>query len=89
MGKTIEVGQDMILIMEVVMDITQEVVKDMGDKIITTEGGTLEIKIMIETGVGHMRDRVEIKGMVEALVIVDQGQVQGQLQIDIRLDAIE
>ena len=40
----------------------------MGDRIIITEGETLEIKIMIGTGVGHMRDRIETEGMIEALV---------------------
>ena len=43
---------------------------------------------MIEIGVGHMKDRTEIEGMVEAPVIVDQGQVQGQLQIEIGSDAL-
>ena len=78
MERTIEVGQGMILIIEVAMDITQEVIKGMGDQIIiTTEGETLGIKIMIEIGVCHMKDGTEIGGMVEVLVIVDQGQVQG------------
>ena len=54
----------------------------MGDKIIIiTEGETLEIKIMIGIGVGHMKDRIETEWMIEALVTVDQDQVQGQLQI--------
>ena len=58
--------------------------KGMGDRIIiTTEGETLQIKIVIETGVGHIKDRKEMEGTVEALVTVDQGQVQGQLQIGI------
>ena len=43
----------------------------------TIEGETLGIKIMIEIVVGHMKDGTEIEGMVEALIIVDQGQVQG------------
>ena len=74
MGKTTEVGQDMILIIEVVTDTIQEVIKGMGDRIIiTTEGETLEIKITIGIGVGHMKDRIETEGMVEALVTVDQG----------------
>ena len=30
---------------------------------------------MIETGVGHMKDRIEIERIVEASVTVDQGQV--------------
>ena len=78
MEKTIEVGQDMILIIEVVMGIIQEVIKGMGDQIITIpEGETLGIKITIEIGLGHMRDRGVIEGMVEALATVDQGQVQG------------
>ena len=78
MGKTIEVVQDMILIIEIVMDIIQEVIKGMGDRIIiTTEEETLEISITIEIGVGQMKDKTEIEGMVEALVTVDQGQVQG------------
>ena len=89
MDKIIEVGQDMILIIEVAMNIIQEVIKGMGDQIIMIiEGETLEIKIMIETGVGHMKDKGEIEGMVEMLVTVDQGQVQGQLQIEIGSDAL-
>ena len=35
-----------------------------------------------------MKGREEIEGTVEVLVIVDQGQVQGQLQIEIELDAL-
>ena len=50
----------------------------MGDRIlITTEGEILEARITIEIGVGHMKGRTEIEGMLEALVTVDQGQVQG------------
>ena len=76
MDKTIEVGQGMILITEVATHIIQEVIKGMGDQIIITiEGETLGIRIMIDTGVGHMKDRIEIEGTVEALVTVDQGQV--------------
>ena len=78
MDKTIEVGQDMILIVEVVTDIIQEVIKGMENRIIiTTEGETLEIKIIIEIGVGHMKDRIEIEGMVGASLTVDQDQVEG------------
>ena len=59
-----------------------------GRIIITTEGETLAIKIMIGIGVGHMKDRIDTEGMIEILVTVDQGQVQGQLQIGIELDAL-
>ena len=77
----------MILIVEVVMGIIQEVFKGMGDQMMAIiEGETLGVKIIIGIGVGHMRDRTEIEGTVEALVIVDQGQVQGLPQIEIRLD---
>ena len=40
----------------------------MGHKIIITEGETLEIKITIGMGVGHMKDRIETEGMTEVLV---------------------
>ena len=89
MDKTIEVGQGMILIIEVAMGIIQEVIRGMGGKIIAiTEGETLEIKIMTGIGVGHTKDRAETEGTVEALVIVDQGQVQGHLQIEMELDVL-
>ena len=67
--KIIEAGQDMILIIEVVMGIMQDVIKGMGGSIIiiitAIEGVVTEVKIMIGTGVGHMTDRVEIEETVE------------------------
>ena len=78
MDKTIEVGQDMILTIEVATGITQEVVRGIGDRILTIiEGESLEVKITIETGVGHMKDRIETERTAELLVTVGQGQVQG------------
>ena len=63
MDKTIEVGQGMILLIEVAVGIIQEVMKGMGGQIIAiTEGETLEIKITIGIGVGHMKDRAETEG---------------------------
>ena len=77
MDKTIELSQDMFLIIEVVTNIIQEVVKGMEDRIIIImEGETFEIKITIEIGVGHTKDRIEIGGMLEVLVTLDHGQVQ-------------
>ena len=76
MDKTIEVGQDMILIIEAATGIIQEVVRGMGDQIIKIEGETLEAKIMIEIGVGHTKYGTEPKETVEVLVKTDQGQVQ-------------
>ena len=46
----------------------------MGNKIIITEGETLDIKITIGIGIGHMKDRIETEGMVESLVTVEQDQ---------------
>ena len=60
----------------------------MEDKIITTKGETLEIKIMIGIGIGYMKDRIDTEGMIDALVTSDQDQVQGQLQIGTELDAL-
>ena len=63
MDKIIEVGQDMILIIEVATHIIQELIKGMGDWItITMTGETLGIRTMIETAVGHMKDRTELEG---------------------------
>ena len=46
MDKIIEVGQGMILIIEVVMGIILEVIKGMGGQIMAiTEGKTLEVKL--------------------------------------------
>ena len=80
MDKPIEVGQDLTLMIEVVMGIKQEVVKGVGGLITITiiEGKATEVKIMMGIGVDPMKDRVEIEETVEASAAVDQGQVQGQ-----------
>ena len=88
MDKIIEVGHNMILIIGVVTDIIGEVIRDMGDRIIVTEGETLGTRTTKEIGVGHMRDKIETEEMVEVLVAVDQDQVQEQLQIGIELDIL-
>ena len=78
MDKTVEVGQDMILIIEIATGIIQEVIRGMGDQITTIrEGKTLKVKITIDIEVGHTKDRTETEGTVEALATVDQSQVQG------------
>ena len=80
MDNIIEVGQDMILIIEVIMAIIREVTQDMGDKIIieTDWGVTLEIKVMEEMGVDHMKGKPETitEGTIEVSVTVGQGKVQ-------------
>ena len=57
MDKPIDVGQGMILIIEVAMGIIQVVIKGMGGQIIAiTEGEKLEVTMMIEIGAGHMKE---------------------------------
>ena len=55
----------------------------MGDIIIVTEGETVETKIMIEIGVGPMRDKIETEEMIEVLVTVDQEQLQIGIGLDV------
>ena len=88
MDNTTEVGQDTILIIGVVTETIWDVIRGMGDKIITImEGKLKESKLcMKETGVGHMISKIETEGMIWVLVIVDWGQVWGQVQIEIGLD---
>ena len=66
--KNIKAGQDIIIIIEAVMGIVQEVTKGMVDFIIIIiiEGVAIEIKIMMGTGVGHMKERIGIEETVEA-----------------------
>ena len=71
------------------MDITQEVIKGMGDLIIIMiQKEVIEVKIRIGIGVGHMRDRLEIEEIAEVQATVDQDLVQRQVQIEIGLDAL-
>ena len=86
MDKIIEVGQDMILIIGVVMEIIWEVIGDMGDRIIIIEEETLGIRTMTEVGIDHMRDKIETEEMIETLVTVDWDQVWEQVQIGTGLD---
>ena len=71
---SIEVVQNIIRILEaehhtvptieVVMAIMHEVIKDM-EGLTITEEEAIEIKIIIEEGVGHLRDRIEVEEMTE------------------------
>ena len=53
-------------------------------------GETLETKFMKEMGVGYMIGILEviIERTIEVSVTVDQGQVQGLVQIEIGLDVL-
>ena len=86
--KIIEVGQDMILGIEVDMGIIQEVIRVMEEIIIIIEEVIIEIKIMIEIGVGHMKDRIETEETIEVQAIANQDQVQEQVLNEIGLDVL-
>ena len=63
------------------MPIICKVVKDTeGIIMITIEEVAIEIKIIIEIGVGHLKDRAEIGEMTEAQVTAGLGQVLEQVQ---------
>ena len=68
------------------MDTKQEVVGNIGTITMTIGETTIEVKVMIETGVDHYTDRTEIEGEIEAHVMVGLGQDQEQVQIEIGLD---
>ena len=88
MNVIIEEGQDMFLIIEVIMKTIWEVIRGMKEKIITkTEEEILGTKIM-KIWIRHMIGKTEAitEGTIEALVIVSLGQVQEQVQIEIELD---
>ena len=64
-----------------------EAINGMEDTIIMEEVAT-GINLLIEAGVGHLRDKVEIGEMTEVRVTVGLDQVLGQVQIETELDAL-
>ena len=46
-----------------------------------------EIKLIIEEGVGHLKDRIEVGEMTEVGVTVGLGQVLGQAQTETEFHA--
>ena len=54
-----------------------EVIKGMEDTTIMEEV-VIEIKLIIEEGVGHLKDRIKVGEMTEVRVTVGLGQVLGQ-----------
>ena len=70
------VEQPIVPIIEVVMATVHEVIKGMEDITITEEMVT-EIKLIIEEGVGHLKDRIEVGEMTEVGVTIGLGQVLG------------
>ena len=80
------VGQHIVSITKVIMVISHEAIKGMED-ITIMEEVVMEIKLIIEEGVGHLKDRIEVGEMTEVGVTVGLGQVLGQVQIETELDA--
>ena len=71
------------------MSIICKVVRDIeGIIIITIEEVTIEIKIIIGIGVGHLKDKVQIGEMAEAKITVGPGEVLEQVQIEIGFDVL-
>ena len=63
--RTLEVGQGIILITEVVMVTMHEVFRGMGEIIVIIEGVIIGIEVTTEIEVGHLRDRIEVGEMIE------------------------
>ena len=59
-----DVGQDIILIVEIIMVIMHEVIRGMQETIVI-KGMIIEINFMIEIGVGHLKDRIGVGDMTE------------------------
>ena len=71
------------------MPIIHEVVRGIEGIMITRiEEATIEIKIILEIGVGHLKDKVEIGVMAEVQVTVGLGQVLEQVQTEIVFNAL-
>ena len=68
------------------MDIMCEVVRVIETITMITEGIAIEVKVMIEIGVGHQIDRIEVGEETEVQVMVGLGQNQERVQIEIELD---
>ena len=69
------------------MAIMHEVIKGMEDMVIMKEVVT-EIKLIIEEGVGHLKDRIEVGEMTEVGVTTGLGQVLGYVQMQKEFDAL-
>ena len=64
-----------------------KVIKGMEDIIITKEV-VIEIILIIEEVVGHLKDRMEVGEMTEVRVTVGLGQILEQVHIETELDAL-
>ena len=62
--RTLEVGQGIILITEVVIVTKHEVIGCMAEIMVIIEGMIIGIEFMTGIGVGHLRDRIEVGEMI-------------------------
>ena len=51
------------------------------------EEAVTEINLIVEDGVGHLKDRIEVGEIIEARVTVGLGQVLEQVQIETEFNA--
>ena len=58
------------------------------EDMVIMEEVAIEINLIIEEGVGHLNDRIEVGEMAEVGVTVGLGQVPGQVLIETELDAL-
>ena len=85
--KTLGIEHHIIPITELAMTTMHEAIKGIEDTMIMEEVA-IGVKLIIEAGVGHLRDKIEIREMTEVKVTVGLGQVLGQVQIETELDAL-
>ena len=69
------------------MAIMHEVIKDMEDPTTMVEEA-IEIKTIMEEGVDHLKDRIQVGDRREAQVTIGLGQVLEQAQKGIEFDAL-
>ena len=81
------VGQYIVPIIEVVMVTMHKATKDTED-ITIMEEVNLGNKFIIEEGLCHLKDRIEVGEMAEVGATVGLDQVLGQVQIEMELDAL-
>ena len=85
--KTLGIEHHIIPITEVVMATMHKAIKGMEDTTIMEEVA-IGIKLIIESGVSHLRDKIKIGELIEVRVTVGLGQVLGQVQIETELDTL-
>ena len=85
--KFLGVVQHIVPIIEVVMVTMHDAIIGMEDITITEEVVT-EITFIIEEGVGHLKDRIEVGEMPKVEATLGLDQILGQVQIETEFDVL-